>query len=35
MFWSGAVRDQNCACTPSTTKFAMHNNFEHFTQFIG
>lgn len=35
MFWSGAVRDQNCACTPSTTKFAALNNFEFSTQFIG
>lgn len=35
MFWSEAVRDQNCACTPSTTKFAALNNFELSTQFIG
>ena len=30
-----AARDQNCACTPSTTKFAALNNFELSTQFIG
>lgn len=35
MFWSGAAHDQNCARTPSTTKFAALNNFELSTQFIG
>lgn len=35
MFWSGAAHDQNCARTPSTTKFAALNYFELSTQFIG
>ena len=35
MFWSGAAHDQNCARTPSTTKFTTLNNFELSTQFIG
>ena len=30
-----AARDQNCARTPSITKFAALNNFELSTQFIG
>ena len=35
VFWSGAAHDQNCARTPSTTKFTTLNNFELSTQFIG
>lgn len=34
-FWSGAAHDQDCARTPSTTKFAALNYFELSTQFIG
>lgn len=30
-----AAPDQNCARTPSTTKFTALNNFELSTQFIG